>query len=188
MGGGGEAEAEEQRRKEEAVSGCPANTAQAGRAQGCEGCPGQQFCRSNVAREDPMQRKLDVRMAAVARKVLVLSGKGGVGKSSLAAELSACLAVARGRRVGLLDVDVCGPSAPLLTQLSGAQVAASEFGWTAPSPAWSDGRLLVMSAGFLLAGRDTPVVWRGPRKTCTSLPPPLQSVCAIGGSFFPGSL
>jgi len=147
------------------VSGCPANTAQAGRARGCEGCPGQQFCLSSVAREDPMQRKLDVRMKAISRKILVLSGKGGVGKSSLSAELAACLAVARGRKVALLDVDICGPSAPLLTQLSGSQVTASEYGWTVPSPAWSGGSLRVMSAGFLLAGRDVPVVWRGPRKT-----------------------
>jgi Mrp family chromosome partitioning ATPase len=100
------------------------------------------------------------RLRPVRRVLLVLSGKGGVGKSTVAAQLAFSLA-ARGLDVGLLDVDICGPSAPKLLGLEGQEVHQSAAGW---SPVYVTERLAVMSVGFLLPSPDDAVVWRGPRK------------------------
>lgn len=61
------------------------------------------------------------RMGLIKHKILVLSGKGGVGKSTVAAQLAFALA-ARGKQVGLLDVDICGPSIPRMLGLMGQEV------------------------------------------------------------------
>ena len=93
-------------------------------------------------------------------KILVLSGKGGVGKSTTAAQLAWFLA-SRGYRVGVLDVDICGPSAPKMFGLEGHEVHASGSGW---SPCYVHENLGVMSIGFLVGDPNEAVVWRGPRK------------------------
>ena len=62
------------------------------------------------------------KLAGVKHKVLVLSGKGGVGKSTFSAQLAFTLA-AHGRSVGLLDVDICGPSIPRMLGLEGQTVS-----------------------------------------------------------------
>eukprot|EP00012_Vannella_robusta_P008902 CAMPEP_0206200392 /NCGR_PEP_ID=MMETSP0166-20121206/10859_1 /ASSEMBLY_ACC=CAM_ASM_000260 /TAXON_ID=95228 /ORGANISM="Vannella robusta, Strain DIVA3 518/3/11/1/6" /LENGTH=255 /DNA_ID=CAMNT_0053618735 /DNA_START=226 /DNA_END=990 /DNA_ORIENTATION=- len=103
-------------------------------------------------------------MGAIQYKILVVAGKGGVGKSSVAAGLAVSLAMS-GKSVGILDVDICGPSIPRLLNLQGQQVQDSPYGWIPPCPQWSNKKLKVLSAGFLTANRDTPIVWRGPRKT-----------------------
>lgn len=100
------------------------------------------------------------RLANVKYKILVLSGKGGVGKSTFAAQLAYGLA-ARGRDVGLLDIDICGPSAPIMFGQQGQDVHKSNSGW---SPVYVKDNLAVMSIGFLLPNADDAVIWRGPRK------------------------
>jgi hypothetical protein len=92
--------------------------------------------------------------------VLVLSGKGGVGKSTFSSQLAFTLA-AQGRSVGLLDVDICGPSIPRMLGALGAKVHQSVDGW---SPVWITDSLGVMSIGFMLPGEDDAVIWRGPKK------------------------
>ncbi|XP_074034669.1 NUBP iron-sulfur cluster assembly factor 2 isoform X3 [Leptinotarsa decemlineata] len=66
--------------------------------------------------------------------------------------------------VGLLDIDLCGPSIPYLLQLEGKDVHQADGGWV---PVYTDEQqnLAVMSIGFLLNDRNTAVVWRGPKKT-----------------------
>ncbi|XP_030750994.1 cytosolic Fe-S cluster assembly factor NUBP2 homolog [Sitophilus oryzae] len=95
--------------------------------------------------------------------ILVLSGKGGVGKSTVSTQLALTL-VEKGYKVGLLDVDLCGPSIPYLLQLEGNDVHQSDSGWV---PVYTDEKqnLAVMSIGFLLNNRNNAVVWRGPKKT-----------------------
>ena len=86
----------------------------------------------------------------VKRIILVLSGKGGIGKSTVAVQLAITLAEQHQAKVGLLDIDLCGPSVPLMLGLENAEVLQSEQGWlpvkcqTAP--------ISVMSIGFLLKG------------------------------------
>jgi Mrp family chromosome partitioning ATPase/predicted Fe-Mo cluster-binding NifX family protein len=100
------------------------------------------------------------RMGGIRQKLLVLSGKGGVGKSTVAAHLAAALGRS-GRRVGLLDIDVHGPSIPKLMGLEGqpVQVDGDEI-----LPVRVNDNLAVMSIGFLLPSSKEPVIWRGPRK------------------------
>ncbi len=103
---------------------------------------------------------LRFRMANIGRKLLVLSGKGGVGKSTVAANLAVAMANA-GKSVGLLDVDVHGPSIPTLMGLKGKTPDTFDEGLV---PVSVQDNLSVMSVGFLLStGRD-PVLWRGPKK------------------------
>jgi ATP-binding protein involved in chromosome partitioning len=100
------------------------------------------------------------RMERIGQKLLVLSGKGGVGKSTVAANLAAALA-AGGAQVGLLDVDIHGPSIPKLLGLEGLQPEASDDGLR---PVRVNAQLAVMSIGFFLDDASAPVIWRGPRK------------------------
>jgi len=92
--------------------------------------------------------------------LLILSGKGGVGKSTFSAQLAFTLAKS-GKNVGLLDVDICGPSIPRMLGLVGHEVHQSASGW---SPVYVDDNLGVMSIGFMLPSADDAVIWRGPRK------------------------
>jgi ATP-binding protein involved in chromosome partitioning len=104
--------------------------------------------------------QLQQRMAEINHKLLVLSGKGGVGKSTVAVNLAVALAKA-GRQVGLLDVDIHGPSVPKLTGLEG-QTPHSDG--TALLPVRVADNLAVMSIGFLLTSKADAVIWRGPLK------------------------
>lgn len=99
-------------------------------------------------------------MANVKHKILVLSGKGGVGKSTFSAQLSFALA-AMDYQVGLLDIDICGPSIPKMLGLEGQGIHQSNLGW---SPVYVESNLGVMSIGFLMHDPDEAVIWRGPRK------------------------
>jgi Mrp family chromosome partitioning ATPase len=110
--------------------------------------------------EDFLERQeLESRMCRIKRKVLVLSGKGGVGKSTVAVNLAVSLSMS-GWRVGLLDVDIHGPSVPKMLHLEEARPESSN-GALRPVSA---GGLEVMSIGFLLSGAGQPVIWRGPLK------------------------
>ncbi|KAK9888299.1 hypothetical protein WA026_000559 [Henosepilachna vigintioctopunctata] len=95
--------------------------------------------------------------------ILVLSGKGGVGKSTVSAQLALTLKE-KGFKVGLLDIDLCGPSIPYLLNLEKQDVHQAEGGWI-PVYADKEQKLSVMSIGFLLNNRNASVVWRGPKKT-----------------------
>lgn len=149
----------------DAPASCPGTSSEdAGKADSCAGCPNQSACSdgSAAAAADADAAAVASRLgpSVVRHKLLVLSGKGGVGKSTIAAQLSYLLSTASD--VGLLDVDVCGPSAPHLLGVSGEPVHMAASGW-APVPV-SDS-LSVMSVGFMLAAPDAPVIWRGARKT-----------------------
>ncbi|KAF0296147.1 Cytosolic Fe-S cluster assembly factor nubp2 [Amphibalanus amphitrite] len=102
-------------------------------------------------------------LAGVKHVILVMSGKGGVGKSTVATQLALGIRAA-GHRVGILDIDLCGPSIPRMLGLEGKDVHQCPQGWV---PVYADQQqtLAVMSIGFLLTDRDEAVVWRGPKKT-----------------------
>jgi len=100
------------------------------------------------------------RLSQVQHVILVLSGKGGVGKSSVSSQLAWRLSHL-GFTVGLLDIDICGPSVPRMTGVESAEVQRTAEGW---APVWADDRLCVMSIAFMLSSRNDAVIWRGPRK------------------------
>lgn len=106
------------------------------------------------------EKQLRERMSKVRNKVLVLSGKGGVGKSTVAVNLAVALAKA-GERVGLLDIDIHGPSVPKMLNIEGMMPAIE--GNTITPVSLGDG-LKVMSIGLLLQSEDQAVIWRGPLK------------------------
>ncbi len=115
---------------------------------------------SDEARRQAEAQALQRRMKGIRHKLLVLSGKGGVGKSTVAANLAVALASA-GKTVGLLDVDVHGPSIPKLMGLEGRDV---ELCGEDLAPVKMNDRLGVVSIGFLLPNDAEPVIWRGPKK------------------------
>lgn len=106
------------------------------------------------------QAQIRKRMARIKSKILVLSGKGGVGKSTVAVNLAISLALA-GKRTGLLDIDIHGPSVPKILNLEGKMVGGTP---DAIVPVELGEHLKVMSIGFLLSSATDAVIWRGPRK------------------------
>ena len=104
--------------------------------------------------------RLVERMGMIKNKIVVLSGKGGVGKSTVAASLAISLAM-KNKKVGLLDVDIHGPSVPRLLGLDQRQVSGRN---DSILPVDFDRNLKVISIGFLMQDRDAAVIWRGPMK------------------------
>ena len=106
------------------------------------------------------RQALAQRMCQIGYKLLVMSGKGGVGKSTVAANLAISLALA-GKRVGLLDVDIHGPSIPKLMGLDDARVVTHD-GELVPLEIGDN--LKVISIAFFLPSNRDAVIWRGPMK------------------------
>ena len=122
---------------------------------------------------------INERLDTIRHKLLVLSGKGGVGKSTFTAQLSFALAHdektqvgvsspnkslldhSKQKKVGVMDIDVCGPSIPRIMGLEGESIHQSNFGW---SPVYVEENLAVMSIGFMLPNKDEAIIWRGPKK------------------------
>ncbi|KIW68598.1 hypothetical protein PV04_04535 [Phialophora macrospora] len=106
--------------------------------------------------------------------VLVLSGKGGVGKSSVTLQLALSL-TQQGHNVGILDIDLTGPSIPRLLNLEDKKVTQAPGGWlpvkvhdardSSDIDTPRRGSLHALSLAFLLPSRSSAVIWRGPKKT-----------------------
>ena len=105
------------------------------------------------------RRALQSRLCRIDHKIMVMSGKGGVGKSTVAVNLAMALMLA-GKKVGLMDVDIHGPSVPTMLGLEGATIEQGPGGLLPVEL----GELKVMSMGFLLRNPDDAVIWRGPVK------------------------
>ncbi len=103
----------------------------------------------------PPKAKIDVKHV-----ILVLSGKGGVGKSTVSVNLAFALS-GKGKKVGLLDLDFHGPNIPKMLGIEDMRPAVLA---NAIEPVHVTGNLSVMSMAFLLPDTSSPVVWRGPMK------------------------
>lgn len=118
---------------------------------------------------DPDQVLLS-RLSSIKNIILVLSGKGGVGKSSVSVQLAlSLLDQLPHAQIAILDVDLTGPSLPRMLGLSDGVVLQGRSGWI-PVPVVGDtreqraGKIVGMSIGFLLKDQSESVVWRGPKK------------------------
>lgn len=109
-----------------------------------------------------MKRKMAMQSLGkrIKHKIMVLSGKGGVGKSTVSTGLALSLAQ-QGHKVGILDIDITGPNVPKMMGLDGRRLHVEEG---RIHPAQGHLGVKVISMAFLLDDDDTPVVWRGPIK------------------------
>ncbi len=130
----------------------------------CDTC-GDSSCSAAKQNKDESQdefadrRKLQSRLCRINHKIIVLSGKGGVGKSTVAVNLATALML-EGWRLGLLDVDIHGPSIPTMLGLEHETLQGSAGGLLPVEL----GNMKIMSLGFLLKNQDDAVIWRGPMK------------------------
>ena len=107
------------------------------------------------------QTKIFNNLKDVKHKIIILSGKGGVGKSTVAANLAFSLG-SHGAQVGLIDADMHGPSIPKMLGIENERLAGGDDNKIMPvaiSP-----NIKVVSMAFLIADKDMPVIWRGPLK------------------------
>ncbi|KAL9713654.1 cytosolic Fe-S cluster assembly factor nbp35 [Leucoagaricus gongylophorus] len=148
---------------ENAPEHCPGTESEsAGKSDACAGCANQEMCASGATKfPDPSLPLIKERMTNVKHKILILSGKGGVGKSTFTAQLGWALAADEDVQTGVMDVDICGPSIPTIFGIASEQVHSSSSGW---SPVYVSDNLSVMSVGFMLPTHKDAIMWRGPKK------------------------
>lgn len=104
--------------------------------------------------------KITKNLKQIKHILVVLSGKGGVGKSTVSANLAFALSE-KGYKVGILDSDFHGPSIPKMLGVEDKKPSPSDNGF---NPVSVNDNLKVMSIGFLIKENDDPVIWRGPMK------------------------
>jgi Mrp family chromosome partitioning ATPase len=125
----------------------------------CETCDQTNSC-SQQEKEAHAQEKLRSRLSHIKHRIMVMSGKGGVGKSSVATNLAVALSQ-DGLSVGILDADIHGPNIPKMLGIEFQHV--ENFG-RGMIPVEVFPNLKVISMAFFIGDRDNPVVWRGPLK------------------------
>ncbi|XP_030156600.1 cytosolic Fe-S cluster assembly factor NUBP1 isoform X1 [Lynx canadensis] len=180
---------------EEVPQGCPGTgSAQAGRGASCQGCPNQRLCASGAgAAPDPAIEEIKEKLKTVKHKILVLSGKGGVGKSTFSAHLAHGLAEdenTQGEQSEEVEAGVCWEQrrgskkriwskfksypevalldidicGPSIPKMMGLEGEQVHQSGSGWSPVFLEDNLGVMSVGFLLSSPDDAVIWRGPKK------------------------
>ncbi len=113
-----------------------------------------------VGVQNPAEVAIAKRMQHVKYKIVILSGKGGVGKTTVAVNLATALAY-QGHTVGILDADIHGPDVPKMLGMEGSRLLSGEGGL---DPVLGPLNVRIVSMDFLLQDADTPVIWRGPLK------------------------
>jgi len=116
---------------------------------------------SSSQQQDKMREKINHRMDKIKHKLIIISGKGGVGKSMVAVNLAYGL-LFQGKTVGILDIDIHGPSLAKMVGIEDRKLEVSDNEVIEPiaiSP-----HLKVVTIASLLKDSDTPVIWRGPLK------------------------
>lgn len=123
----------------------------------CDSCAQKGSCKDESDGQE-CTCKVD-RMAKIKHKIIIASGKGGVGKSTVSVNLARALQM-KGMRVGILDADITGPDIPKLLGIEEAKLMQGQEGI---EPAQADG-IKAASMALILSNRDSPIVWRGPMK------------------------
>jgi Mrp family chromosome partitioning ATPase len=123
----------------------------------CDGCPSKGNC--GTEKEGGCNFEELNKFSGIKNTIAVMSGKGGVGKSSVSV-LTARELARRGLKVGILDADITGPSIPRLTGIpAGTHCMQNEMGIVPPKTAEG---IPVISLNFFLENEEDPVIWRGP--------------------------
>jgi Mrp family chromosome partitioning ATPase len=134
--------------------------------ESCQNCP-VKTCSAKERREGETQQQfherqaLKERLCKIKHKILVVSGKGGVGKTTVAVNLAVTLSLQE-KKVGLLDIDIHGPNVPKMLGVEGGRVTGTT---TTLTPFRYSDNLRLMSISFLLRDSGSAVIWRGPLKT-----------------------
>jgi ATP-binding protein involved in chromosome partitioning len=124
----------------------------------CANCPSAVTCDDPAKKTGGLPAKVEI---SVRHVILVLSGKGGVGKSTVAANLAMALS-SHGFNTGLVDLDIHGPNIPKMLGIEEKRLAS--YDGKHIEPVRITGTLGVVSMAFLLPEKSTPVIWRGPMK------------------------
>lgn len=125
----------------------------------CQTCNQDNRC-SHEEKEAHERSRLEATMALVKHKFMVLSGKGGVGKSSVTVNLAVTLAK-EGFGVGIMDADIHGPNVPKMMGVEEKRLVGNQDGLV---PIKAESGVKVMSVAFLLRNKDDAIIWRGPLK------------------------
>ncbi|MCD6276208.1 MAG: Mrp/NBP35 family ATP-binding protein [Thermoplasmata archaeon] len=117
--------------------------------------------RQRILQAKEIERRIAEKMKKIKHKIMVLSGKGGVGKTTVAVNLAVTLAL-KGYKVGLLDADIHGPNVPKMLGVQHAKLEVNEKNMIVPVEPIPN--LKVISIQMALPQDDLPVIWRGPLK------------------------
>jgi ATP-binding protein involved in chromosome partitioning len=123
-------------------------------------CSSQKILSREEVEEIKEKIAIQHNISGIKHKIIVLSGKGGVGKSTVATNIAIALSQ-KGKKVGLIDVDIHGPSIPKMLGLEGAKLRGTEEGML---PVDYSDSLKVMSIGFILRDQKDAIIWRDPLK------------------------
>jgi ATP-binding protein involved in chromosome partitioning len=129
----------------------------------CDSCSKRSDCTDPRKERWEEQQRLKQKMSKIKHKIAIISGKGGVGKSTVTVNLAMAFAMqGYANRVGILDADIHGPSVPKMLGLRGQRLQALAAGII--FPVTGPLGIKVVSMDFLLPSDDSPVIWRGPLK------------------------
>jgi ATP-binding protein involved in chromosome partitioning len=128
----------------------------------CESCREKDVCTDPKKERFQELQRLRLKTSKIKRKIAIISGKGGVGKSTITVNLAMAFAMhGYANSVGILDADITGPCIPKMLGLHGQKLQGSPAGiFPAPGPIG----IKVVSMDFLLPSDEAPVIWRGPLK------------------------
>lgn len=126
-----------------------------------EPCTNSIQCNNPEKEEQLQKQKIDEHLGKIKHKIAIISGKGGVGKSTVTANLAMAFAM-DGNKIGVLDADIHGPCIPKMLGLKGQKLKGDKKGEF--SPVTGSLGIKVASMDFLLENDETPVIWRGPLK------------------------
>lgn len=125
----------------------------------CSQCDSSQQC-SQAEKERHQEERLQAQLQKINHTLVVMSGKGGVGKSTVATNLAVALAQ-RNYKVGIMDADIHGPNIPKMLGINNPELRGTEHGI---KPVMYYPNLRVISVAFMLPSNDDAVIWRGPLK------------------------
>ncbi|MCK4402087.1 Mrp/NBP35 family ATP-binding protein [bacterium] len=120
--------------------------------------------REKTTQEIQQEKRLNDNMNRIKHKLIVISGKGGVGKTTVAVNLAYGLAM-NGHKVGILDVDIHGPNIAKMLGVEKSKLVGSQSGEIEPIEVLPN--LKAVSMAFMIDSPDKPIIWRGPLKMIT---------------------